>query len=56
LDAIGAAQDITRRYPGITNHIHMGVRLKTDAAALRGRGFSLRDETWIDPSLLMDFL
>ena len=25
-DKIGVAQDLTRKYPGITNHIHMEVR------------------------------
>ena len=48
-DAIGEAQDITKRYPNITNHIHFEVRLKSGAGALEGKGRPLQREVWANP-------
>jgi hypothetical protein len=55
LDPIGVTQDITKRYPGITPHVHMGVRLKSETGALEAFGRSLTKSVWINPALLMGF-
>lgn len=50
-DTIGYLQDLTPRYPGITNHCHLDCRLTQ--GALCGRGEHLDDVLWIDPALFM---
>lgn len=52
---IGRAQDLTPRYPGITNHVHYGVRVRFPDAVLFGRsGDDLGgpEWVWIDPGIL----
>lgn len=49
---IGLAQDLTSRYPGITNHVHMDLRLVH--GVLCGRdGTAPTDALYVDPALFV---
>ena len=50
---IGSVQDIATKYgQGMTNHIHLDVRLR-QVAQLQGRGKPVADPRWINPRLVM---
>ena len=58
-EPIGFAADLTKRYPGISNHVHLEVRL-IQGTVLMGRGERSGgdDRTpshiWVDPGLFME--
>ena len=48
---IGSAQAISSRYKGITDHVHLDVRL-TDTLATKGS--MPKEEVWVNPALFME--
>ena len=53
---VGRAQDLTKRYPGIVNHIHLGIRLSWGSAYLTGKsggGERRARWVWINPSIFL---